>query len=588
MFLDIILIPKKILLLTIVVLAVLAIQFYSMSDEKLFTVYADNTSSYLSNYDNNNVINSGIKVDSYPVGVAVNPTTNKIYVANEFSNTVSIVDGSTDKIEATVQVGSFPYSIDVNPLNNRVYVTNRGSDSVSVIDGSTNLKITDVSVGKSPVGIAVNPSLSLAYVTNIESGTVSVIDGITNTISSTIKVGNIPYGIAVNPTTNRTYITNIGDGTISVIDNSAIISNNNSSNDNSNKIARTSFGKNGGIVAPTGIAINTSTNRAYVTDYASNTVFVIDLNTNINNVIGRIKVGDNPVGISINPISNKIYVANIGDNTVSIINGSDLNRNQPIKNNNNNITVNPLLKTSFNKNNNLLARIPVNIKFPLVASFTAVNSATNKIYVTNTASNTISVIDGNKDAVLVKLNFHTNPPNAGEIVCNGVRSLGTNSALYTKGEMLQCVANPHRTFNFDSWSGIVNSLSNPLTVQISQFGSTLTANFDPTFPPETYLFIGLGIAGSIPVFIGWYNKNRQKRHLNIFLSRTESIYDRFFQNRNYSKQEYITELEHIRREILGLFRRGKISDAYYNILDKKTTDYISLGLNNPDNKDNNS
>jgi hypothetical protein len=69
MFLDIILIPKKILLLTIVVLAVLAIQFYSMSDEKLFTVYADNTSSYLSNYDNNNVINSGIKVDSYPVGL---------------------------------------------------------------------------------------------------------------------------------------------------------------------------------------------------------------------------------------------------------------------------------------------------------------------------------------------------------------------------------------------------------------------------------------------------------------------------------------------------------------------------------------
>lgn len=40
--------------------------------------------------------------------------------------------------------------------------------------------------------------------------------------------------------------------------------------------------------------------------------------------------------------------------------------------------------------------------------------------------------------------------------------------------------------------------------------------------------------------------------------------------------------------MLGLFRRGKISDAYYNILDKKTTDYISLGLNNPDNKDNNS
>jgi hypothetical protein len=59
----------------------------------------------------------------------------------------------------------------------------------------------------------------------------------------------------------------------------------------------------------------------------------------------------------------------------------------------------------------------------------------------------VSVIDGNKDAVLVKLNFSTNPPNAGEIVCNGVKNLGTNSTLYSKGEMIQCVANPHHGYS---------------------------------------------------------------------------------------------------------------------------------------------
>jgi hypothetical protein len=37
-------------------------------------------------------------------------------------------------------------------------------------------------------------------------------------------------------------------------------------------------------------------------------------------------------------------------------------------------------------------------------------------------------------------------------------------------------------------------------------------------------------------------------------------------------------LEQIRKEILRLFRNGKISDAHYTILDQKTTDYISLGL----------
>ena len=246
-------------------------------------------------------------------------------------------------------------------------------------------------------------------------------------------------------------------------------------------------------------------------------------------------------------------------------------------NNNTRMTVTPFIQPSFDDNGSS-TKIPVNVKFPLIASFAAVNSATNKVYVTNTASNTVSVIDGNKDAVLVKLNFSTNPANAGEIVCNGVKNLGTNSTLYSKGEILQCVANPHHGYSFDSWSGLTNSLSNPLSIRISQFGTTLSANFEPTLPPETYLLIGLAIVGSIPVFIGWYNKDRQKRFLNIYLNKIESIYDTFFQDKSYNKEEYVMRLERIRKEILRLFRNGKISDAHYTILDKKTTDYISLGL----------
>ena len=232
---------------------------------------------------------------------------------------------------------------------------------------------------------------------------------------------------------------------------------------NNNNVVRT-LEKINGIVAPAGIAINISTNKAYITDYASNTVFVIDLKTN--SVIHRIKVGTNPVGISVNPISNRIYVTNVGDNTVSVIDGF---KDQILVNNNNNnndnaISVNPFLKPPFS-DYDPSAKIPVNVKFLLIATFAAVNTASNKAYVTNTASNDISIIDGNKDAVLVKLNFNTNPPNAGEIVCNGVRSLGTNSNLYSKGETLQCAANPHHGYSFDSWSGLTNSLSNPLTIQ---------------------------------------------------------------------------------------------------------------------------
>jgi YVTN family beta-propeller protein len=89
----------------------------------------------------------GVAVDSYPIGVAVNPVTKNVYVTNEFSNTVSVINGITEKVTDTIRVGSFPYGVAVNPFNDRIYVTNRGSNAVTVIDSPTNTKLSDISVG---------------------------------------------------------------------------------------------------------------------------------------------------------------------------------------------------------------------------------------------------------------------------------------------------------------------------------------------------------------------------------------------------------------------------------------------------------
>ena len=55
-----------------------------------------------------------------PCGVAVNPTTNRIYVANLNSKNVSVIDGGTNKVVATVPVGSWPRGVAVNPTSNRI------------------------------------------------------------------------------------------------------------------------------------------------------------------------------------------------------------------------------------------------------------------------------------------------------------------------------------------------------------------------------------------------------------------------------------------------------------------------------------
>ena len=49
--------------------------------------------------------------------------TNQIYVANSYSNDVTVIDGATNAT-STVAAGSRPYAAAVNPVTNRIYVVN--------------------------------------------------------------------------------------------------------------------------------------------------------------------------------------------------------------------------------------------------------------------------------------------------------------------------------------------------------------------------------------------------------------------------------------------------------------------------------
>ena len=450
----------------------------------------------------------GVAVDSYPIGVAVNPVTKKVYVTNEFSNTLSVINGVTDSKADTISVGSFPYGVAVNPFNDRVYVTNRGSNTVSVIDGPTSTKLSNISVGNSPVGIAVNPSSNWIYVANINSGTVSVMDGITNKVTDTITVGKAPYGVAVNPVTNKVYVTNIQSNSISVID-----------------------GKT-------------------------------------NKVTGTITVGTSPVGVSANPVTNKVYVTNIQSSTVSVIDGKT---NRVV----NTIIVNPSLGRPKTLGDPVL-NMPILVKFPLIASLVAVNSVSNMVYVTNTGSDIVSIIDGNKDKMIVREAFNVNPPNVGDVECNGQPVLSNSSIRISNGTSIVCTANSSHGYIFSSWSGVVDgSTANPIHFTASQYG-TLTANFKQTLSLEQYLAIILGPVSVISIVISWVFRNRQRKYLSKYLIIINNAYDTLYKNGdgNDRQQEYLHRLDNVRKEATQLYIKGRISDAHYNVLDKIISDYV--------------
>lgn len=48
----------------------------------------------------------------------------------------SFIDLKTNSVIHRIKVGTNPVGISVNPISNRIYVTNIGDNTVSVIDGS--------------------------------------------------------------------------------------------------------------------------------------------------------------------------------------------------------------------------------------------------------------------------------------------------------------------------------------------------------------------------------------------------------------------------------------------------------------------
>jgi YVTN family beta-propeller protein len=128
-------------------------------------------------------------------------------------------------------------------------------------------------------------------------------------VVKTIPVGDNPDSVGVNSTTNKAYVTNFNENTVSVI-----------AGGTDSVIKTVSVGN-----APLGVGINAITNKIYVCSRNSDAVFVIDGSSDT--VIANIPVGHFPTSVAVNNLANKVYVSDTGSagspgNTVTVIDGA--------------------------------------------------------------------------------------------------------------------------------------------------------------------------------------------------------------------------------------------------------------------------
>lgn len=183
---------------------------------------------YFAGSTKNIIVITGNGYGTIPVSpgpIAINETTNKIYVAS--SNGVAVIDGTTNSVSGTIPDpgATAPTAIAVNPTTNAIYVANAQSNNVTVVDGATGAVAATVPVGISPVGIALDEQTNFIYVANAgnsqtgDPGSVTVINGSTNVTTTLVDPrATNPVAVAVNSATHKVYVANKGSNNVTVIE----------------------------------------------------------------------------------------------------------------------------------------------------------------------------------------------------------------------------------------------------------------------------------------------------------------------------------------------------------------------------------
>jgi len=150
--------------------------------------------------------------------VAVAPDHSHVYIADNGSGRVSVLNTRTNKIVATVRVGKQPSGVGLSPDGQHLYVPNSGS-IVSVLDTRTNRVTATITVGSSPVSVAVSRDGTAVYVANAGSRSLSVIDTRAHRTVRALPADRTPVGVTVTPDGRSAYVADEVTASLSVVAN---------------------------------------------------------------------------------------------------------------------------------------------------------------------------------------------------------------------------------------------------------------------------------------------------------------------------------------------------------------------------------
>jgi YVTN family beta-propeller protein len=293
------------------------------------------------------------------------PIAYRVYVSNEGSGDVSVIDGRRREVIATIPLGKRPRGIAADSTNQRLFVAlsgsplagpgveesglppaDRAADGIGVLDtvslrivkvlsgvsdpeqiavsangrrlyvasedtgqavaidiGSGNV-LGRVLVGAEPEGIAVHPIRGIAYVSSEASSSVAIVDMDTLQVVRTVPVGERPREVAVSTDGTRAYVTGENDASLVVLDGQT-----------DTPILRVHVPGDG--ARPKGVVVSHDGKRVYVSTGRGGELVAFDARTLA--VLGAVRVGARPWGLALSPDDLYLFAADGPSDEISVV-----------------------------------------------------------------------------------------------------------------------------------------------------------------------------------------------------------------------------------------------------------------------------
>lgn len=245
-------------------------------------------------------IETAITVENIPSRIVSDSYRSIIYAVNPENNSLSILKRNDS--ETIIPVGKYPMDLSISQDGYSVYVLNQKSYSVSILDTVTEKITTMTDIGPAPSGIAISSHKRYLAVSN-QTGSLNVYDLTKKGYAMVILgVDIFPGKIAITHDEKYVYVCSARSSSVVLVDIQTM----------------TKVGEFFNMGMPTDIVIDSKDQYVYVTDHHGHQVFVINHKTRKLET-SSILVGTNPQGLALSSDGTFLYVANSGTNTVSAI-----------------------------------------------------------------------------------------------------------------------------------------------------------------------------------------------------------------------------------------------------------------------------